>query len=366
MAARCILFGAILFMGCAADKTPALGPRPVKHAEIGIGSAEEQQTFAGSVQARDATSLSFRVGGNLAQLHVKMGDRVKKGKLIGSLDQGDFKVALAQAQANYQNAVTQRDTARSSFRRVERLYEAGSASQSDYETTQGQLRSAQAQLSAAGQQVKQARNQLGYTELRAPFDGVVNSVPVKVGELLSAGQPTAVLSKGGELEAVVGVPEGVVSRIQVGSPVEVAVSAVSASGLIGTVREVGFVSENSTYPIRMKFAQPPPSLRPGMAAQVRFTLGTSKAGLKVPVSAVGNEANGTFVFLLEETKDDLFVVRKRTIVVDKLQGNWFELREGLKAGDKVAIAGLANLVDGMTVRLLAPRVVTTRPVQGNK
>ena len=329
-----------------------------------MGSAQDEQGFAGSVQARDATSLSFRVAGNLAKLHVKMGDHVKQGTLIGQLDQGDYKVALSQSRANYQNAVTVRDTAQSAFRRVEKLYEAGSASQSDYESAQGQLRSAQAQLAAAGQQVKQARNQLSYTELRAPFDGIINSVPVKAGELLSAGQTTAILSKGGELEATVGVPEGIVSRIKTGSSVEVTVSAISAEKLKGKVREVGFASENSTYPIRITFNKPPASLRPGMAAQVRFTLGTSKAGLKVPVSAVGNDANGTYVFFLEQAKENLFTVRKRTVVVGKLRGNWFELQKGLQVGDKVAIAGLANLVDGMTVRLLGPRVVATSPGKG--
>ncbi len=366
MAIRIYLVFCLLVAGCTADKPVPPTPRPVKHAEIGITSAENKQQFAGSVQARDATPLSFRVSGNLAKLSVKMGDRVKRNMLLGQLDQGDYKVALSQASANYQNAVTTRDTAQSAFKRIERLYEAGSASQSDYESTLGQLRSARAQVAAAGQQVKQARNQLSYTELKAPFDGIVNSVAVKAGEVLSSGRTAVIISKGGELEAVIGVPEGIVPQVKVGAPVEVAVSAISAKKLAGKIREVAFTSENSTYPIRITFDQPPETLRPGMAAFVRFALGANSTGLKVPVSAVGNDANGTYVFLLKETTNKVFVVRKHTIVVGELQGKLFELKRGLEVGDKVAIAGLANLVDGMKVRLLVPQVAAALTTAGQK
>ncbi len=353
----CISFvvGFGLFCGCGDEEKPPSPPRPVKFATIGTASGDVARSFPATIQPRDATQLSFRVGGNLASLNVKMGGTVKKDKLVASLDQGDFKVAVAQAKANFQSAKTTRDTAKSSFRRVEKLFEAGSSSQSDFESAKGQLNSAQAQLGAAGQQVKQAKNQLGYTELRAPFEGIVNSVPVKAGEQVGAGQTVVVVSKGGALEVNVGVPEGVVSLIKVGTPVVVTMSALSEGAMKGEVREVGFVSENSTYPVRIELTTVPPALRPGMAAEARFDFGVRKAGLAVPAAAVGNAESGTFVFLLKKSDGDVYVAHKTTVVLGQLIDNSFELKNGLKAGESVAVAGLATLVDGMKVRLLVPR-----------
>ena len=345
--------------GCGDEAQPEPAPRPAKYATIQPANAEEARSLPASVQPRDATQLSFRVGGNLAKLNVKMGGTVKRGQLIARLDKADYEVAVAQAQASYQSAKTARDTAQSSFERAEKLFEAGSSSQSDYEAARGQIQSARAQLAAAGQQVKQARNQLEYTELRAPFDGVVNSVPVKAGEQIGSGKTVAIISKGGTLEVSVGVPEGIVSRIKVGTPAVVTMSALSEQPLKGKVREVGFVSENSTYPVRIELDVVPPTLRPGMAAEARFELGVRSTGLVVPAAAVGNADSGSFVFLLEKSNDEVYIVRKKTVVLGELIADSFELKDGLEDGDKVAVAGLANLVDGMKVRLLEPRPVSS-------
>ncbi len=338
-------------MGCD-DDPPQRRPRPVRYATIGAGSADDARAFSAIVQARDATQLSFRVGGNLAELKVERGARVKKGELVGALDESDFKVQLAQSRANYANAKTQRDVAKSGFRRAEKLYEAGSSSLSDYENAKGQLESAAAQLAATGQQVKQARNQLEYTRLRAPFDGIVNSVPVKSGEQVNPGQPIAVVSKGGELEISVGVPENMIARIKVGTSVEVTISALGDRTFTGKVREVGFTPVASTYPVAIELDELPAELRPGMAADARFDLGVRSAALVVPVTAVANAESGSYVFVLEGKSGELYVVRKVAIEVGELLGDSFALETGLDVGAKVATAGLTHLVDGMTVRLL--------------
>lgn len=352
MTARLMLIASLaVAVACEKDKQPPRKPRPVRYASVGAGSAGDARVFPATVQARDATQLSFRVGGSLAELVVEKGQTVKKGQLIGRLDASDFEVALAQAQANYQNAKTQRDVARSSFARVERLYEAGSASLSDYESAKGQLKSAEAQLSAAGQQVKQARNQSDYATLESPFDGVVNDVPVKQAQMIQAGQPVAVISKGGELEVSVGVPENMASRIKPGGAAEVTISALGGKSFAGQVREVGFAKESSTYPVRIQLAEPPAELRPGMAADARFELGVKSAALVVPVNAVANAESGSYVFVLEEAGDH-HVARRRDVELGELLGSGFPVTRGLAAGDKVATAGLANLVDGMAVRLL--------------
>lgn len=343
-----LLLGAV---GCSEPPPKAKQPRPVRYATLASASADQARSFPATVQARDATQLSFRVGGNLAKLDVTRGAEVKKGQLLGELDGSDFQVALAQAQASYESARTQRDVAQSTFNRTERLFEGGSSSLAEYENAKGQIRSAQAQLSAASQQVKQAKNQLQYTKLLAPFDGIVNEVAVKSGEQLGPGQTVAVVSKGGELEVQVGVPEGMISSIKKGTGAVVTVSALSSDELAGTVREVGFASASSTYPVRITLSNPVADLRPGMAAEASFVLEQKAAALAVPVSAVANAETSNYVFKLVESGDH-YQVQRTDVVLGPLLESEFEVKTGLATGDKVATAGLSILVDGMKVRLL--------------
>ncbi len=377
-----LLIIALSTSACEEVDAPAISqPRPVKYAVIQANDIGDERAFPASVQPQNAAQMSFRVSGNLEQLDVQLGATVKKDQVIARLDRADYRVGVAQAQASYHNAQTGLDTAQSRFRRMEKLFEGGGASQSDYENARGQLRSAKAQLDAAAQQVRQAKNQLAYTTLRAPFAGVVNSVAVKVGEQVAAGQTIAVVSRGGALEILARVPESIVSRISVGNAAAVRVSALSAGSsrageaLPARVREVGFASEQSTYPVKLELNAIPADLRPGMAAQVRIVLTGSDGAsatptLVVPVAAVGHDSDGTFVFVLQlendresgteksasaggiHGNDDVYVARKRTVSLGELAGDRFAVTDGLADGDKVATAGLAHLIDGMRVRLL--------------
>jgi RND family efflux transporter MFP subunit len=284
-------------------------------------------------------------------LNVTRGAQVEKGQLLGELDGSDYRVALAQAQASYESARTQRDVAQSTFNRTERLFEGGASSLADYENAKGQIRSAQAQLSAASQQVKQAKNQLEYTRMVAPFDGIVNDVPAKSGEQVGPGQTIAVVSKGGELEVEVGVPEGMISSIKQGTAASIKVSALGDGELEGVVREVGYGSASSTYPVRITITKKVDDLRPGMAAEANFVIEKKAAALAVPVSAVANAESSSYVYKLVESGKG-YKVQRTDVELGPLLRSKFEVISGLATGDKVATAGLSNLVDGMQVRLL--------------
>lgn len=215
------------------------------------------------------------------------------------------------------------------------------------------MRAAQAQLSASGQAVKQARNQREYAVLKSPFAGVVNSLSAKVGESVTGGQPIVVVSRGGELEVEVGVPEGMIGSVKVGTKATITVSALGDERYAGTVREVGFASESSTYPARVALDEPAATLRPGMAASALFELGAKKAEFTIPTSGVANSEAGSYAFVLEPGAGETFTVKRRLIKVGQIMGDSFEITDGLASGERVATAGLGNLVDGMTVRLLA-------------
>ena len=366
------LFIAVFLSGCEREQKPVVKkPRPVRYAKITTGGASGLKSFSASVQAGDTTQLSFRVGGTLAKVAYKRGDKVARGKLIGALDDTDYKVQVAQARAQRQSARTRRDAARTTLNRIEKLYESNSASLSDFQNAKTQLRAAEAELSAAGQQVTAARNQLGYTKLTAPFTGVLQQVAGHAGEAVGPGQVIAVLSKGDQLEVKASLPEAFIARIKVGTPVVVTITALADRQFKGTASEVAFASEGAAaYPVIVALDETDEAIRPGMAATVTFDLESGPEILRVPVSAVGNEESGNFVLLLEPraqtapgatVPDDpnspgaaaqTYVVRKQTVTLGSLSGEFYPVEDGLAEGSLVATAGLSLLLDGMVVRLL--------------
>jgi len=158
--------------------------------------------------AENATNLSFKVGGRLKSVDVKLGDKVNKGQLIASIDPIDYSIQLQQAkaqvkgaEANMKSAESQLINMKASYKRLEKLYENNSVSLSDYQQAKAALASAESQYEAsesqvnsAKRQVDAAKNQVDYSQLRAPFKGIISALQVESNEIIPAGNPIAILS----------------------------------------------------------------------------------------------------------------------------------------------------------------------------
>ncbi len=360
---------------CGGGETALTEPpvRPIRYATIESSDGVEKQSYTGVVNAGEQANLSFRVSGTLRQVKVKLGDRVNRGQLIASIDPADFDVQARQASAQAEgstaqvaNAETQLIATRATYRRIERLYENNSLSLSEFEQARSQFEAAQsslaaakAQASASAEQVAAARNQVSYTQLVAPFDGVITQLMAEGNEYFASGKSVAVLSSAGHPEVRVSVPEGLIGSIAPGDSVDVRLSALSQMRLRGSVSEVAFASGDSpSYPVVVQIADAPATLRPGMAASVGFSITEGEARertLIAPVEAVAEGANGHYVFVLarnDSTGAATYAVQRRSIEIGKLYDEGFEIADGLTAGEYVATAGLGNLLDGMPVRLL--------------
>ena len=168
--------------------------RPVRYQQIGFSQDQAQHTYTGVAQADQLSKLSFRVAGTIRSIAVKLGDRVRRGQLIATIDPSDYSIQAEQATAsekgavaNLQSAETQLINARSNYNRIEKLYENNSVPLSDfeqaksaYESAQSSYEAAQTQVTSAEKQSQSARNQVSYTRLTAPFDGVITAINVEV------------------------------------------------------------------------------------------------------------------------------------------------------------------------------------------
>lgn len=376
---------AIIFLSMCTQKEEEkmVRTRPVKHMVVQKSGVNDRHTFSGSAQSKEEAKLSFRVAGTISNIRVKVGDLIKKGQIIARIEPTDYKVSLQQAlaqergaQATEHSSETQIKSAeanfiavRSAYQRVTKLYENNSVSLSEFEQTKANYEAALANYEAAKSQYEAAKynttasqgsknaaqNQVDYTRLIAPFNGVISQQLVEENELVNSGTPIVTLSSLGKPEVVVGVPEVLISKVKKGMKTFVSFSTLPGRSFEASVIEVGYSpGSGSTYPVTTNLLSTDAAIRPGMPASVTFDfkLPTELSQkLLVPAASVGEDSDGRFVFKLERTENGRAIARRQSVKVGKLRNQGFEIIQGLKEGDIIAAAGLNILLDGDEVRL---------------
>ncbi len=155
----------------------------------------------------------------------------------------------------------------------------------------------------------------------------------------------------------VNLPESRIGVVRTDMPVRITFPALNDQEFDGTVSEVAYASGDApSYPVVIRIAESTPTIRPGMAASIRFTFndGTEDGELLLtPIESVTEGPETKFVYLLTPSDSSAnYVAHKRPVTIGALHDNGFEVTSGLQSGDKVATAGLKQLLDGMEVRLL--------------
>ena len=345
--------------------------RAIRYGEVMTDNGNTTQTYTGVATAAGETPLSFRVSGTIRSLPVKLGERVKKGQLIATIDPADLEVQSSQSTAQYeasqaqlQSTETQLVAARAAYERTMKLYESNSVPLSEFEQARSQFQNAQAQveasrsqLNASGAQVRAARNQVNYTRLAAPFDGVITTLSAEANEYAGSGKAIVTLSTEKDPEVEVNLPESRIGVVFTSMPVTITFPSLGGKEFSGKVSEVAYASGDApSYPVVISITESTQSIRPGMAASVRFTFNDGvEAGdlLLTPIASVSEGPDAKFVYLLTPSdSSNNYVAHKQPIEIGELHDNGFEVVSGLSPGDKVATAGLKQLLDGMEVRLL--------------
>ena len=363
----------LIFPGCgrddAADPDGDPPVRPVRYVQVAPAAQDRNPTFSGTAVADRQAVLSFKVAGTVNTIPVKVGERVTAGTLLAHLDETDLQIDLESAKSGLKSAEAEAKSAqagvyttRSNYDRIQKLYENDSVSLSEFEQARGNYDTARAQLQAAESKIAAqksklaaAGNQLRYTRLTAPFDGIVNSIMVQENEEVTPGTPILTLNSLGKLEVKVDVSDLYIAGIKTDMPCRIFFPALDHESVPGRVTEVSYgTSDTPTYPVTVSVLSEDDRLRPGMAAEVRFDFGENpgQTGLYVPPDGVGEDPGGPFVFVIEKTAGDRGIIRKRGVEIGPLTREGFLVTGGLSPGELVVTAGLQLLMDGMTVRLL--------------
>lgn len=346
--------------GCSAEqeKASAETVKPVKMIVVGEREAGALRAFPGVVVAGNAVDLGFRVAGQIAELPVREGQMVRQGDLLGRLDKRDLQTALSNLESQLVGARATLNEARLNFERNEQLLKSDTISRAAYDSAKATYENALARLESMEQQVRQARLNMQYAELRAPFSGVVATKYMKSFENVQPQQSVVRLEDVNSLDVEVEIPEFVyvLYRNYKGVPVPPMVRFEAFPGREFPARLKEYqTTPNSltqTYTVTMTIDRPADiALQPGMTAEVQGKLPPTgeTEGFVLPVTAVfGDAGQGKSVWVVE---DDM-VVRARSVAVGEMRGEDIIVTAGIAAGEKVVTAGVHYLREGQKVRPL--------------
>ncbi len=347
-----LLILALVLFGCEKQQDDAESEtqlRYVRTLQINSSIQNLSRELPAVVAANRQAELSFRVPGKLIELKVREGDKVTEGQVLAVLDKTDTQIRLKSDQASY-------DKALADFKRGQLLVGNGTISQSDYNQLESALAGAEAALNTTKQN-------LIYTTLSAPFDGLIAKRNVDNYEEVQAKQPILVLQDVSTIDIKVDVPESImILTEQKDRPDVVAIfDAIPNKTFPLTMKEVATQADRETNTYEVTLSMPTVkgyNILPGMSVTARATQkqgqgNTVSSNIFVPTHAVLEDAAGRYVFTAKPTEGDRAIVERRDVITGTLNSLGLEIVSGLKQDDLLVIAGMSKMFDGLEVRIKA-------------
>jgi len=323
--------------------------RPVKVVEIGQAETSRQLDYSGSVRARTEMNLGFRVAGKVTERLVDIGQHVNAGDVLARIDPSDYDLSVKSAAASLDAADRQVETVDLAKTRAEQLFAKNFASKSQLEQATLTYNQAVATRDAARSTLAQAKNQVGYTDLKASEDGIVTTVSADVGQVVGAGTPVMTVAVDGEKEVLIAVPEMDIAEFKPGKTVKAGFWSDDALTLAGKVREVAGSADAQSRTFAVRVALPnDPRVLLGMTANIEASVASRQQMVSIPLSALAEKDGQKIVWTVDRGSD---TVHPRPVKVGDFTGDGVNVAEGLKQGDVVVAAGTQFMTENLKVKL---------------
>lgn len=340
-----------LLAGCSKPAAPTEDVRPVRTLTVEPRSTSAVAEFAGEVRPRVETRAGFQVGGRMTQRLVEVGQAVKQGQPLATIDPQDYRLAAEASEAARTSAQVDRDQQRADYQRFQDLRAKGFISQAELDRRKASLDAAEARYAQTAANARATGNQAAYAVLRAPHDAVVTAIDAEVGQVVGAGQSVIRLARTGEKEVAIGIPEQQLAVLKSASDISVRLWA-GGPPIQGRLRELSPVADPATrtFPARITLVEAPSNVALGMTASVAFAIPLAQPVIALPLQALLVEGGTTHAWRYDPPSG---TVTRTRISVGNVAGNEVVVTEGLKAGDIVVTAGAHQLQEGQKVRLLS-------------
>lgn len=314
-----------------------------------IASAVATREFTGIVAARVQSDLGFRVGGKVVVRLVDAGQFVRRGQPLMRIDGTDLALATRVSIGTVEAARARTRQTAADEARLRDLVGAGAVSASAYDQAKAAADVARAQLASADAQARIARNEYGYSVLRADVDGIVVETLAEPGQVVGAGQIVVRIAKAGPREALVQLPE--TERPLIGSTAQARTYDGAAGG--ATLRQLSNAANPFTRTFEARYVLSGRAAQAPLGATVTIALASGAAGAQaeVPLGAIHDAGKGPGVWVLRPGKP--VTVRWRPVLIATAGEETATISGGLSPGDRFVAMGAHLLHQGQPVRVAA-------------
>jgi membrane fusion protein (multidrug efflux system) len=339
-----------LLCGChKAGEEAAPAPLSVTAVPAAKGDVAQVVEVSGELSAPPGMDVKLGplVAGRLGALLVGEGDKVREGQILARLEGTPLRDAVAQAEAQLAQARAQELNAQAKLNRAERAFAAGVAAAQEVEDARLALAQARSAVKSAAALVSTAKNQLGRSELRAPFDGVVAHVFAAAGEPVDANKPVVEVARISPIELRAPLAPRLAALLKAGQDAVLRVEALPGRTFPARVLAVAPTVDATTGAalVRLRADNADGALRLGSFAHAQVQVDVRRGVIRVPVSALLGEEQGAFVEVIADGK-----AKKLPVKVGARDAQWAEIVEGLSEGAQVIVQGNYALPDGTPVR----------------
>lgn len=297
----------------------------------------------GGVKTKQNVLIYPEIAGTLQRVYVKEGQRVVKGQLLASIDDGGMGSQLAQLK-------TQADLAKTTFERQKRLWEQKIGSEIQY-------LQAKTNYEATENAVKQAQSQLGKSTIRAPFSGIIDDVIKDQGTVVAPGQGSEVfrIVNLSDMYIEVDVPETYLGGIAKGNEA-IVYFPVLGDTVHTKIRQTGnFINPNNrAFSVEIPVPNKNGNIKPNLTAKVNLNDYSNEEAIVIPQSIISENAEGEqYVYIARKSeKENQALVNRQIITTGKTQGSIVEVLTGISDGDELIKEGARSVKDGQNVQIL--------------
>ncbi|RVD17551.1 efflux RND transporter periplasmic adaptor subunit [Mesorhizobium sp. M4B.F.Ca.ET.017.02.2.1] len=345
---------AMVWHGARSEASSAKPDAPetklVKAVEVTPVANADVRTAIGEIRPRLESDLGFRVSGKLIERMAEIGSTVKKGEVLARIDDQDYRNRLLSAEADVAAAQAVLVEASAAEARIGALLAKGFTTRAGYDATLKNLRSAEAKLKSANIAFQMAKDQLGYTELHADFDGIVTATGAEAGQSVNVGQMVARVADPSSRDAVFSIAEAAFANTpHTRRPPKVTVSLLSNPAITATgiVREIAPVADAATrtFQVKVSLENAPAEMRFGASVGGRAEIASAPV-VVLPGSALFDKDGKPAVWVVTATS----AVELRPVAVARYETDRVVVSDGLAKGDIVVTAGVNRLREHEKVR----------------
>ena len=339
-------------LSCGEDKKETIDNRPTVNVKVSTPSSDNANfiSASGKVEAVQNADISTRIMGYVNNIPVKVGEKVSKGQLLISINSADIAAQKGQVDASIIEATAAFKNAEKDYNRYKVLFTENSASQKEMDDMTANYEMAKARLEAARQMKNQVNAQLSYSNITAPFSGIVTGKYINKGDMANPGMPLLSIETPGEFQVMAMVPESQITQIKEETKVNINVKSINEI-VTGTVTEVSSSAKNTggQYLVKIVLDKTAIKLLSGMFTSVHFPTATSAKNTPILIASSAIVTRGELKGVYVVSQNNIALLR--WLRLGRAFGDQIEVLSGLSANEQYVLSAESKLVNGAKLNI---------------